>query len=186
MLQDTDRLLGTVEQVLKAGEVRHGGPKNWRELDFSAIVKEAVELARIRHALPEEAMRFCAEPPGGLTVMGDPVELRTVVANLLENALKYSGNDRRIVVDVEIPDLDKVFLRVHDNGIGIPSSELKRIFKRFYRVRSGATDHVKGTGLGLFIVRSIVRRHGGDISAESHGEGKGSTFTVRLPRVYHI
>jgi signal transduction histidine kinase len=187
MLEDTDRLLGTVEQVLKAGEVRHGvGSKDWREVDFSAIVQEAVELARIRRALPEEALRFSAEPPRGVMVLGDEVELRTVTANLLENALKYSSTDPRVIVDVETPDLDKVVLRVQDNGIGIPRSEIKHIFKRFYRVRSRATDHVKGTGLGLFIVRSIVRRHGGDITAESHGEGKGSTFTVRLPRVYHV
>ncbi|HWZ45203.1 MAG TPA: HAMP domain-containing sensor histidine kinase [Candidatus Saccharimonadales bacterium] len=187
MLQDTDRLLGTVEQVLKAGEVRHGrGPKSWQELDFSAMVQEAVELARIRHALPEEALSFGAEPPRGITVLGDAVELRTVAANLLENALKYSGSDRRIVVDVAALDLDKVSLSIRDNGIGIPRSELKRIFNRFYRVRSRATDNVKGTGLGLFIVRSIVRRHGGDISAESYGEGKGSTFRIRLPRVYHV
>src|SRR5947209_2209779 len=81
MLQEADRLLGTVEQVLKAGEVRHGrSRKHWRELDFSAIAKDAVELARIRHALPEEALRFSAEPPGGITVLGDPLELRTVAA----------------------------------------------------------------------------------------------------------
>jgi two-component system, OmpR family, sensor histidine kinase SenX3 len=76
-------------------------------------------------------------------------------------------------------------LRIRDNGVGIPRPELKRIFKRFYRVptRSG---EVKGTGLGLFIVRSIVRRHGGDAFAESEGEGHGSTFTIRLPRVYRV
>ena len=187
MLEDTDRLLGTVEQVLKAGEVRHGkGRKNWREIDFSAIIQEAVELARIRGALSEKELRFSAIPPPGIIILGDPVELRMVVANLLGNAVKYSGSNRDIVVEVLTADLDKVVLKVHDKGIGIPRAELKRIFRRFYRVRSGATDHVKGTGLGLFIARSIVRRHGGDISAESHGEGKGSTFTIRLPRVYHI
>lgn len=186
MLEDADRLLGTVEQVLKAGEVRHSSPKNWREVDFSATVREAVELARLRHHLPLEAVGFGAEPPTGILVMGDPVELRTVVANLLENAVKYSAADPKIVVDILAHGLDKVVLRVQDNGIGIPRADLKRIFKRFYRVRSRATDNVKGTGLGLFIVRSIVRRHGGDISAESNGEGGGSTFTIRLPRVYHV
>jgi signal transduction histidine kinase len=90
------------------------------------------------------------------------------------------------VVDVETPNIDTVMLRVRDNGVGIPRNELKRIFKRFYRVPSAAIGQVKGTGLGLFIVRSIARRHGGEAFAESEGEGHGSTFTLRLPRVYHI
>jgi signal transduction histidine kinase len=77
-------------------------------------------------------------------------------------------------------------VRVHDNGIGIPRAEMKRIFKRFYRVRNRATEQVKGTGLGLFIVRSIARRHGGEAFAESEGEGRGSTFTLRFPRVHHV
>jgi signal transduction histidine kinase len=73
---------------------------------------------------------------------------------------------------------------VHDNGTGIPKIELKRIFKRFYRAQSQKTRQVKGTGLGLFIVRSVARRYGGDAYAESAGEGQGSTFFVKLPRVY--
>jgi two-component system, OmpR family, sensor histidine kinase SenX3 len=187
MLEDTDRLLGTVEQVLKAGEVRDANARrNWREVDFAAIVREAVELARLRHTLPSDALHFGAEPPGEITLLANPVELRTVVANLLENAVKYSGPQREIVVDLLTPDMDNVFLRVCDNGVGIPRAELKRIFKRFYRVSTRATDQVKGTGLGLFIVRSIVKRHGGEVFAESTGEGRGSTFTVRLPRVYRV
>jgi two-component system, OmpR family, sensor histidine kinase SenX3 len=83
---------------------------------------------------------------------------------------------------VTTPNIDTVMLRVRDNGVGIPRNELKRIFKRFYRVHT----QVKGTGLGLFIVRNIARRHGGDAFAESDGEGHGSTFTLRLPRVYHV
>jgi signal transduction histidine kinase len=118
--------------------------------------------------------------------MGNPEELRTAVANLMENAVKYSGPQPAIVVDVLTPDIDTVLLRVRDQGVGIPSTELKRIFKRFYRVQGPSTGQVKGTGLGLFIVRSIVRRHGGDAFAESEGEGRGSTFTIRLPRVYRV
>jgi signal transduction histidine kinase len=100
--------------------------------------------------------------------------------------VKYSGEEKDIVVDVLAPGIDTVLLRVRDHGIGIPPSELKRIFKRFYRVTSSANGRVKGTGLGLFIVRSIARRHGGDAFAESEGIGRGSTFTLRLPRVYHV
>jgi signal transduction histidine kinase len=187
MLEDTDRLLGTVEQVLKAGEARQRSKrKNWQELDFSELVKSALELTRLRHHLAPENLRFGVTPPEGLLVQGSPEELRTVVFNLFDNAVKYSGDNREIVVDVRTPDMDTVLLAVHDLGIGIPRGELKRIFNRFYRATNPLAGQVKGTGLGLFIVRSIARRHGGDVYAESEGEGRGSTFTVRLPRVYRV
>jgi len=187
MLEDTDRLLGTVEQVLKAGEARQRSKrKNWQELDFSELVQSALELTRLRHHLTPENLRFGVAPPEGLLVQGSPEELRTVVFNLFDNAVKYSGDNREIVVDVRTPDMDTVLLAVHDLGIGIPRGELKRIFNRFYRATNPLAGQVKGTGLGLFIVRSIARRHGGDVYAESEGEGRGSTFTVRLPRVYRV
>jgi len=187
MLEDTDRLLGTVEQVLRAGEVRQqSGRKNWQEVNFAAIIRESLDLARQRHGLSSAELHFGVEPPGHITLMGNLEQLRTVVANLLENAVKYSGPQREIVVDILTPDLDSVLLRIRDNGVGIPRPELKRIFRRFYRVPMRGSGEVKGTGLGLFIVQSIVRRHGGDAFAESDGVGHGSTFTVRLPRVYHV
>jgi len=187
MLEDTDRLLGTVEQVLKAGEARQRSKrKNWQELDFSELVKSALELTRLRHHLTPENLRFGTAPPEGLLVQGSPEELRTVVFNLFDNAVKYSGESKEIVVDVRTPDMDTVLLSVRDVGIGIPRSELKRIFNRFYRATNPLAGQVKGTGLGLFIVRSIARRHGGNVYAESEGEGRGSTFTVRLPRIYRV
>src|SRR6185437_5121347 len=187
MLEDTDRLLGTVEQVLKAGEVRQRNRKrNWQDVNFAAIVQESVELNRLRHGLKPEELHFGTEPPGHITLLGNQEELRTAVANLLENAVKYTTGKRAIKVDLVTPDMDTVLLQVRDNGVGIPRPELKRIFKRFYRVTSWRTDKVKGTGLGLFIVRSVARRHGGEAWADSEGPGRGSTFTLRLPRVYHV
>jgi two-component system sensor histidine kinase SenX3 len=185
MLDDTDRLLGTVEQVLRAGEIRQRrSRRHWRDVDFTAIIQDSLELARLRHGLSTDALRFGEAPPGQVTLLGNPEELRTAVANLIENAVKYSGRQPSIIVDVATPNVDTVVLRVRDNGVGIPRNELKRIFKRFYRVQSHVAGPVKGTGLGLFIVRSIARRHGGEAFAESEGEGRGSTFTLRLPRVY--
>jgi two-component system, OmpR family, sensor histidine kinase SenX3 len=187
MLDDTDRLLGTVEQVLRAGEIRQRrSRRHWHDVNFTAIIEESLELARLRHGLSKEALRFGDAPTGPITLMGNPDELRTAVANLIENAVKYSGPQPSISVVVTTSDIDSVILRVRDNGVGIPRNELKRIFKRFYRVHTHATGQVKGTGLGLFIVRSIARRHGGEAFAESDGEGHGSTFILRLPRVYHV
>jgi two-component system, OmpR family, sensor histidine kinase SenX3 len=185
MLEDADRLLGTVEQVLKAGEARQASKrKNWQEVNFGGVVENSLELARLRHHLSPENLRFGAKPAGEFVVMANPEELQTAIFNLFDNAIKYSGENKDIVVDLITPDIDTVSLTVRDHGIGIPQIELKRIFKRFYRVQNNATGQVKGTGLGLFIVRSVARRYGGDAFAESAGEGLGATFTLRLPRVY--
>jgi two-component system, OmpR family, sensor histidine kinase SenX3 len=183
MLEDADRLLATVEQVLKAGEARQGSrQEHWQEVDFAKIVEETAELARLRHNLPPQTMRFGAEARGELLVMGKPEELRTAVFNLFDNAIKYSGEQKDIVVDLATADRDTIILSIRDRGIGIPRPELKRIFSRFYRVPN--SGQVKGTGLGLFIVRAVARRYGGDAYAESEGEGRGSTFTISLPRAH--
>ncbi len=184
MLLDTDRLSGTVEQVLKAGESgqKPGAPYR-TEIDFGGLVRECIELARTRHHLAPEVMQYqIAENGNAIKVQGDPEELRTAVSNVLDNAIKYSNGNVDVTVKVEIPDDKHVLLRVRDRGIGIPAEELKRVFKRFYRVRGRASSRVKGTGLGLFIVRAIARTHGGRVFAESGGEGNGTTITLELPR----
>jgi two-component system, OmpR family, sensor histidine kinase SenX3 len=183
MLEDADRLLATVEQVLKAGEARYGSrQKHWQEVNFTAIVEETLQLARLRHNLPPQVLRFGDGQRGELLVMGRAEELRTAVFNLFDNAIKYSGREKDIIVDLVPTDRDTIVLSVRDCGIGIPRPELKRIFNRFYRVPN--SGQVKGTGLGLFIVRAVARRYGGDARAESEGEGRGSTFTLSLPRAY--
>jgi len=184
MLEDVDRLLGTVDQVLKAGEADHKRTTpNRTEIDFGTLAGECVELARTRHRLREGALAM--EGPGNGTaikVQGDAAELRTALSNILDNAIKYSGGNVDVSVQIETPDDKRVLLRVRDHGIGIPANELKRIFKRFHRVRGRSAAKVKGTGLGLFIVRAIARAHGGKVFAESGGEARGTTVTFELPR----
>jgi two-component system, OmpR family, sensor histidine kinase SenX3 len=183
MLSDTDRLLGTVEQVLKAGQAAQKSAKHQRmEIEFSDLVRECMDLVRTRHHLQPEAMRYEAGGNGvGTVVIGNAEELRTAVSNLLDNAIKYSGNHVDVAVRVETNDRN-VVLQIRDTGVGIPQGELKRIFKRFYRVSDRSLAQVKGTGLGLFIVRAIARKHGGKVFAESAGEGRGTTVTMELPR----
>ena len=183
MLADADRLQHTVEQVLKAGAVRHTRGRLQRQaIDVAWLVEESVETARQRHHLPAEAVAIEAGEPGvPLVVDGDVDDLRTAIGNLLDNAVKYSGGRPQVSVRVAAPAPDTVWVRVRDQGVGIPRSQLTRIFNRFYRFQSQGAK-VKGTGLGLYIVRSIARRHGGRVFAQSEGEGKGATFTLELPR----
>jgi signal transduction histidine kinase len=118
----------------------------------------------------------------GARVTGDAEELRTAISNLLDNAIKYSGGRVEVFVRLEAPDPKHIAVSVQDCGVGIPPTELKRIFKRFYRVPHRSMAGVKGTGLGLFIVRAIARKHGGRVFAQSPGEGKGTTVVLELPR----
>jgi two-component system sensor histidine kinase SenX3 len=185
MLSDTDRLTETVEQVLRAG--RAGHRKAGREksaIDFRQLVRECMDAARSRHHLPLEALRYEEAPANGsgVRVLGNDEDLRTAVFNVLDNAIKYSGEHVDVRVSLNVPDEKRIVLNVQDHGVGIPADDMKRIFKRFYRVSHRSLAHVKGTGLGLFIVKSIAQKHGGKVFAESAGEGHGTTVTMELPR----
>ena len=183
MLADVERLHHTVDQVLKAGVVREKQRRAARmPLDIGELARECVDLAMTRHHLQPGAIGLEAHDGASLIVRGDAEELRTVITNLLDNAVKYSGNDVRVTVSLAAPAPDTIWVRVQDRGVGIPRKQLKRIFKRFYRVQALGIRQVKGTGLGLYIVRAIARAHGGRVFAQSEGEGRGATFTVELPR----
>src|SRR3954453_6032416 len=181
MLEDSDRLLHTIDQVLLAGatgSILRRGAKT--RLDLAQLARESVELARTRFHLGEDALEY-VERSSPAVVLGDADELRAAVWNLIDNAVKYSQDGPRIRVELAAAEHQRYAVRVSDHGVGISPAELKRIFKRFYRIPASVAVRTKGSGLGLFIVRSVARKHGGRAFAESAGEGHGSTFTLLLP-----
>ena len=182
MHADTERLIATVDQVLRAAEVsQKRSERNWTRVDMGVLLHECVEAARLRHHLDAEQLTESAHVSMvAACVRGDAEELRVAITNLLDNAVKYADGTLRIFASVTAQG-DEILVRVRDAGVGIPHAELKRIFKRFYRAGRARTK-AKGTGLGLFIVRSILKKHRGDVFAESEGEGKGAQITLRLPR----
>jgi signal transduction histidine kinase len=183
MVEDSDRLLATIEQVLRTGRIGSSGRRKLHlvRISLNPVIEECLERTRALHRLPGEAIEY--RPGPEVTVMGDPDEVRAAVSNLIDNAVKYSGSAVKVLVKTEAMDDKFVTVRVRDQGPGIPKMELKQIFKRFYRVPGPLATRVKGTGLGLFIVRSVAKRHGGRAWAESEGPGQGSTFVLQLPIV---
>ena len=184
MVEDCDRLLGTVEQVLRAGRLRarheRGG---YRPVDLSRVMDECLALAQTRYRLTPGELTYRAVLRHGQVprVMGDEDDLKAVILNLVDNAIKYSGDTVTVAVELAHTDARAATIKVSDRGAGVPISELRQIFKRFYRIPGTMTSRIKGAGLGLFIVRTVVARHGGTVFAESDGPGHGSTFTVQLP-----
>ena len=183
MMADTERLQRTVEQVLKAGAASHRGVlPHPAPVELVALARDCLDTARQRHPLKRDAFQLDAPKHDGLVfALGDADELRTAVLNLLDNAVKYSPDRVDVILEVQAPSPETAWLRVRDRGVGIPRSQLKRIFNRFHRFQARGFK-VKGTGLGLYIVRSIARQHGGRVFAQSEGEGCGATFTIELPR----
>jgi two-component system sensor histidine kinase SenX3 len=181
MLEDTDRLLHTIEQVLRTGQTGRG-PLHRTRFDLRDLVAEQVALAVTQRHLPDTAVRL--ESSAGtepVEVFGDRVEIASAVMNLIDNAIKFSGDQ----VDVSVTlarQARRFVVRVTDRGPGLPPDELKRVFKRFYRVPGALTQRVRGTGLGLYIVYTAARRHGGRAWATSNGAGRGTTFHLELPQ----
>jgi len=180
MVDDSERLLGTIEQVLRTGRIGASRRRlNLSRIDVGKMVEQCVERVRTLHKVAPEALEYHPGPPA--TIVGDADEVQAAVSNLIDNAVKYSGNEVKVTVETARADGNFVVLRVTDHGPGIEKTELKRIFRRFYRVPGALATRVKGTGLGLYIVRSVAKRHGGRAWAESEGPGHGSTFVLQLP-----
>jgi len=177
MLSDTDRLNVLTSNLLMATriEFRQLGEKSKR-IDFSRFVSDY--LQKKQADLPEGG-RITAEVEEGIQAVIDVEGMEMALRNLLENALLYSPVSPEIRVTLKRSGRQCV-LEVQDNGKGLEKNELANVFEIFYRVRTPG-ENIRGTGLGLYIVRSVVNAHGGKVTAESAGPGKGCTFRITLP-----
>ena len=179
MRGDVERLDHTVEQVLAAARAEESGSRARREVvRLGEVLEDSIERIRTQHQLPAGAVRIETGPDAH--VYGDSRELGVVFRNLLENAVKYSTDPVEVRVAVRSAGEGRIQVEISDRGIGIPPGELRKIFRRFYRAGREVRRTAAGLGLGLFIVRNLVRRQGGRVEARSEGRDEGSRFLVTL------
>lgn len=178
---ESTRLADLVSQIIDLSRLQATDPMGRADtVEIDDVLIEAVDRCRVDAEEREVTITVAGE--AGLQVMGDQQQLTTAIGNLVENALVYSDPGARVVVNArrQVRDDDYVAITVSDNGIGIPTDQLERIFERFYRVDYARSRANGGSGLGLSIVKHIAAVHHGDVAVWSQ-LGQGSTFTLRLP-----
>lgn len=185
ILGDVDRLQRLIANILRAAEVDHRGealPVAPRRTDLTAYLEGYVDdLAAL---VTERQLAVETELERDCWVMLDPLMFRQVLDNLVDNAVRYRGDEPpRLAMRLARSD-DFLEIAVADHGIGVPAKELASLFDRFYQVADPRDQGGrKGTGIGLFVVRSIVHAHGGQVEAWSAGPGHGTEIRIRLPRI---
>jgi signal transduction histidine kinase len=180
MLDDTERLTTLINRILGAARIeKQRGRYSLESASMRRFLEELIE--EDRHLFEKDGHVVLLEKGADARVAMDRVAMRVVISNLIENAARYSPRGSTIRVRLQ-RDLRSCRLEVIDSGEGIARKDLKNVFKMFWRGNS-RSSHKRGTGLGLYIVRHIVKDHGGKVWAWSAGLGRGATFSVRLPRV---
>jgi signal transduction histidine kinase len=180
MLDDVDRLSAFIDGILTANRLGEGAAtQEIEEVAVAAMVRRAAAVIRRRSKIDESAVTV--EIGEEVKVETDAVALATVVENLIDNAIKYSGEKAEVTVSARNVD-ESVVIEVRDHGIGIPRAALRRVFERFYRVPDEPVRRRRGTGLGLYVASELARNLGGRIEARSPGVGQGTTMIVTLPR----
>ncbi len=178
MVAEASRAATTIDDLLELSRIELGGGAITDPVDLSTIATEAAERVR-SSAEQHQVVVINTSPAEGVVISGDRRQLMSAVANLLENAIKYSEPGQSVEVAVST-EAGVALLCVRDHGVGIPVNDLDRIFERFYRVDRARSRDTGGTGLGLAIVRHVATNHGGEVTVTST-EGEGSTFCLRLP-----
>jgi two-component system sensor histidine kinase SenX3 len=179
LAKEAERLGRIVDDLLDLSLIETQEAVSTEIVAVDALVDEAADRLRPSAMVAGIGLQV-HHGSDGASVECDRRQVVSAIVNLLDNALKYSETGNVVTVETECVD-DDVVVAVIDDGIGVPSRDLERIFERFYRVDQARSRDTGGTGLGLAIVRHVAQAHGGDVSVESV-EGEGSTFRFRLPR----
>jgi signal transduction histidine kinase len=177
MADDLETLERTIDQILRAA--RTAGRAHNSPVDLSALLAACVDEVRERHGLGAGDVSLGL--PGRAWVRGDVEQLRVAFRNLLENAVRYGGSSVKVDVRLRSISARKLEIAVADQGLGIPPTALHGLFQRFKRLTHEGARPTRGLGLGLYIVRNVIRAHRGEVHAESDGAGRGSRFVVTLP-----
>jgi len=179
MLEDLDRLHNLIDHLLDAARIDQKPPESETEdVELAALLTRCAEATCQRYRLPAEAIRRHLEPAW---VRGRPIDLEMVFRNLLDNAVKYAGQSPEVAVDLLAGGNGRVRVRISDNGPGIPAALRRKIFGRFVRLGSELERSKPGTGLGLYLVRTLVKRMHGRITVRGRGSQPGTVFEVELP-----
>lgn len=179
MLEDVQRLDGLIDDLLEAAKLDHRQRDELTEdIDPVPLLQSCIDALRRRYEFSGDSIKVEAAP---CVIRGRQHDVEMILVNLLDNAAKYGGDPRKIVVQILLRGSTRVILRVSDNGSGIPSDMRRKIFARFVRGGSELERHTKGTGLGLYLVRELVARMKGRINVVSRGPLPGATFEVDLP-----
>lgn len=179
MLKDVERLNTLVDHVLEASKLEHLNKNyEYQKIDLAEVIEYCKEIVINRYNLNSENIVFNPSP---YFIGSDPTALQLVFVNLLDNAVKYSGENIKVFVTISKTTKGKVDIIIKDSGIGINKTELKKVFKRFYRIKDESTEQMKGSGLGLFIVKEVVSKLNGEIEVQSTGTNQGTEFKITLP-----
>lgn len=175
----SEQLVGLINNILNVSKIEHGElTQNSAKIDWAELVNKAVQDQMFTATEKSISLAYSG-PDQNVFVIGDQISLLEVISNLITNAIHYTREFGNITVSITQTD-NEVITSVKDNGVGIPADQISHLFTKFFRIHSGLASGSGGTGLGLYISKSIVDLHGGSIGVVSE-ESKGSTFTIRLP-----
>lgn len=179
MLDDVDRLDHLINHMLEVGRIERGAQRSVPiEVRLDELLRQCGQTVAMRYRVPLDTVNVTSPV---CLVSGSPVDLEMIFRNLIDNAVKYGGAVPKVHVSLQLWPLERALITVADNGRGIPKKLRRKIFGRFVRLGSELEREKKGTGLGLYIVRTLVRRHGGQIRVVDPPDGVGTVFEVELP-----